>query len=204
MRCCWRWLRTPASVCRSKSWRSAWSRGALRQISVRLPAALPEAVVSGPLLRETRSRIEGDERVYECSFQTEVLDRAALTFDLDLPLTAELEVPFVKVADASRLTRWFVLDNASAREAKIATQTALETVAREAVPYLPAGLARPQFFRATGDGDAEAGVSAAHQHGRQRGAGDTGGPDHGVAGGWRALGHRAVLADQPLAAVPAG
>jgi hypothetical protein len=128
-------------------------QGALRQISVRLPAALPEAVVSGPLLRETRSRIEGDERVYECSFQTEVLDRAELTFDLDLPLTAELEVPFVKVADASRLTRWFVLDNASAREAKIATQTALETVAREAVPYLPAGLARPQFFRATGDGE---------------------------------------------------
>jgi hypothetical protein len=127
-------------------------QGAVRQISVRLPAALPEAVVSGPLLRETRSRIEGDERVYECSFQTEVLDRAALTFDLDLPLTAELDVPFVKVADASRLTRWFVLDNASAREAKIATQTALETVAREAVPYLPAGLARPQFFRATGDG----------------------------------------------------
>jgi len=127
-------------------------QGAVRQISVRLPAALPEAVVSGPLLRETRSRIDGAERVYECSLQTEVLDRAELTFDLDLPLTAELEVPFVKVAAASRLTRWFVLDNASAREAKIATQTALETVSREAVPYLPQGLARPQFFRATGDG----------------------------------------------------
>lgn len=127
-------------------------QGAVRQISVRLPATLPEAVVSGALLRETRSRIDGAERVYDCSFQTEVLDRAELTFDLDLPLTAELEVPFVKVADASRLTRWFVLDNASAREAKIAAQTALETVAREAVPYLPAGLARPQFFRATGDG----------------------------------------------------
>ena len=127
-------------------------QGAVRQISVRLPAALPEAVVSGPLLRETRSRIDGAERVYECSLQTEVLDRAELTFDLDLPLTAELDVPFVKVAGTSRLTRWFVLDNASAREAKTTTQTALEVVAREAVPYLPAGLARPQFFRATGDG----------------------------------------------------
>ncbi|MFN0078865.1 MAG: autotransporter-associated beta strand repeat-containing protein [Prosthecobacter sp.] len=127
-------------------------QGAIRQISVRLPAALPEAVVSGPLLRETRSRIEGAERVYECSLQTEVLDRAELTFDLDLPLTAELEVPFVKVPGAGRLTRWFVLDNFSAREAKITTQTALEAAAREAVPYLPLGLARPQFFRATGDG----------------------------------------------------
>ncbi|MDP1591135.1 MAG: hypothetical protein Q8M07_25495, partial [Prosthecobacter sp.] len=127
-------------------------QGAVRQINVRLPATLPEAVVSGPLLRETRSRIEGNERVYECSLQTEVLDRAELTFDHDLPLTAELEVPFVKVPGASRLTRWFALDNGSAREAKIATQTALETVAREALPYLPEGLARPQFFRATGDG----------------------------------------------------
>jgi autotransporter-associated beta strand protein len=128
-------------------------QGALRQISVRLPATLPEAVVSGSLLRETRSRIEGAERVYECSFQTEVLDRAELTFDLDLPLTAELDVPFVKVPGASRLTRWFVLDNGSAREAKIVNQTALEAAAREAVPYLPQGLARPQFFRATGDGE---------------------------------------------------
>ena len=127
-------------------------QGAVRQLSVRLPAALPEAVVSGPLLRETRSHIDGAERVYECSLQTEVLDRAELTFDLDLPLTAELDVPFVKVADASRLTRWFVLDNASAREAKIIAQTAQEEVAREAVPYLPASLARPKYFRATGDG----------------------------------------------------
>jgi tetratricopeptide (TPR) repeat protein len=127
-------------------------QGAVRQITVRLPAALPEAVVSGPLLRETRSRIEGPDRIYECSLQTEVLDRAELTFDLDLPLTAELDVPFVKIPDASRLTRFFVLDNASSRESKITTQTALEIVAREAVPYLPAGLARPQFFRATGDG----------------------------------------------------
>jgi len=127
-------------------------QGAVRQISVRLPATLPEAVVSGPLLRETRSRIEGNERVYECSLQTEVLDRAELTFDHDLPLTAELDVPFVKVPGAGRLTRWFALDNGSAREAKIANQTALEAVAREALPYLPQGLARPQFFRATGDG----------------------------------------------------
>ncbi len=127
-------------------------QGAVRSISVRLPATLPEAVVSGPLLRETRSRIDGTDRVYECSLQTEVLDRAELTFDLDLPLTTDLDVPFVKVADASRLTRWFVLDNASAREAKITTKTALEVVAREAIPYLPTGLNHPQFFRATGEG----------------------------------------------------
>jgi len=127
-------------------------QGALRQISLRLPAALPEAVVTGPLLREMRTRIENNERIYDCSFQTDVLDHAALTFDLDLPLSATLDVPFVKLPDAGRLTRWFVLDNASAREATITTQTFLEAVTRDALPYLPAGLASPKFFRATQDG----------------------------------------------------
>ncbi|MBL9180636.1 MAG: hypothetical protein JNN17_00725, partial [Verrucomicrobiaceae bacterium] len=127
-------------------------QGALRQVSLRLPAALPEAVVSGQLLREMRTRVENGERIYDCSFQTDVLDAAALTFDIDLPLGADFDVPFVKVADAGRLTRWFVLDNASAREAKITTKTALESVARDAVPYLPADLVRPEFFRATEDG----------------------------------------------------
>ncbi|MDZ4288353.1 MAG: hypothetical protein U0984_10365 [Prosthecobacter sp.] len=126
-------------------------QGALRQVSVRLPASLPEAAVSGPLLREMRTRVEGSERVYDCSFQTDVLDRAELTFDHDLPLTATLAVPLVKIADAQRLQRYFVLDNASAREAKVSDSAGLETVAREVLPYLPEGLARPQFYRATSD-----------------------------------------------------
>jgi hypothetical protein len=128
------------------------TQGALRQATIRLPAALPEAVVTGPLLRELRSRLEGSERIYDCSFQTDVLDRAELTFDHDLPLGAALTVPFVKVDSAERLTRYFVTDNVSAREASMAEKTALETVADAAMPYLPSGLARPQFYRATGDG----------------------------------------------------
>lgn len=127
-------------------------QGALRNVSLTLPAALPEAVVSGPLLREMRSRVEGGLRIYDCSFQSDVLDATTLTFDLDLPLSAELSVPFCTVPGAGRVTRWFVLDNASAREAKITTQTALEAATREQVPYLPTGMARPQFLRATGDG----------------------------------------------------
>jgi autotransporter-associated beta strand protein len=134
-------------------------QGALRNVSLTLPASLPEAVVSGPLLREMRSRIENGLRVYECSFQSDVLDATTLTFDLDLPLGAELNVPFATVPGAGRVTRWFVVDNASAREAKILTQRALEPSTREQVPYLPAGMARPQFFRATGDGELKLGYT---------------------------------------------
>ncbi|MCX6858156.1 MAG: hypothetical protein NTV80_25015, partial [Verrucomicrobia bacterium] len=128
------------------------SQGALRQATVRLPAALPEAVVTGPQLRELRSRVAGAERIYDVTFQTDILDRTELTFDHDLPLSAALEVPFVKVDAAERLARYFLTDNVSARESSISAKTALETVTGDALPYLPVGLARPQFFRATGDG----------------------------------------------------
>lgn len=134
-------------------------QGALRNVSLTLPASLPEAVVSGPLLREMRSRIENGLRIYECSFQSDVLDATTLTFDLDLSLGAELNVPFATVPGAGRVTRWFVVDNASAREAKILTQRALELSTREQVPYLPTGMARPQFFRATGDGELKLGYT---------------------------------------------
>lgn len=128
------------------------TQGAVRQVSVRLPATLPEAVVTGPLLREMRTRVVGAERIYDCSFQTDVLDHAELTFDHDLPLGADLVVPFVQVSNAEQLTRYFVTDNLSAREANVSEKTALETVARAAVPYLPTDLSRPQFYRATGEG----------------------------------------------------
>lgn len=127
-------------------------QGSLRSVAVRLPAALPEAVVTGPQLREISTRVEGDERVYDCAFQSDVLGHETLTFDHDLPLAAEVTVPFVKVAGAARLQRFFVLDNRSSRESRVVDSTGLSTAARETVPYLPGDLARPQFFRALGDG----------------------------------------------------
>jgi len=128
------------------------TQGALRQAVVRLPATLPEAVVTGPQLRELRSRVEGAVRIYECTFQSDVLDRAELTFDHDLPLGATLEVPFATVDAAERLTRYFVTDNVSAREASVAEKAGIESVSSDAMPYLPANLARPQFYRSTGAG----------------------------------------------------
>ncbi|MES2599164.1 MAG: hypothetical protein V4662_27805 [Verrucomicrobiota bacterium] len=128
------------------------TQGALRQATVRLPASLPEAVVTGPQLRELRSRVEGAVRIYDCTFQSDVLDQAELTFDHDLPLGASLQVPFANVDGAERITRYFVTDNVSAREASVAEKTGIESVSKDAMPYLPDDLVRPQFFRSTGAG----------------------------------------------------
>lgn len=127
-------------------------QGAPRQITVGLPAALPQAVVTGPLLRETRTRIEDGTRFYDCTLQSGALQRAELTFDHDLPLTSTFDAPFVQVPGARSLRRYFVLDDTSSRESRVAEAAALEEVARASVPWLPEGLARPRFYQATGEG----------------------------------------------------
>ncbi len=130
-------------------------QGAVKSVTVRLPASLPEAVVSGPALREVRTSVKDGERLYECAFQSDVLGSEALTFDHDLPLTPTLSVPFVKVDGVARLQRFFVTDNRSSRESRVTESTGLEPTTRQVVPYLPGDLALPQFFRAPAEGKLE-------------------------------------------------
>lgn len=127
-------------------------RGAIRALRLQLPASLPEARVTGPLLREMRSSITGETRNYECTFQTDVLDQTQLVLDLDLPLGSGLDAPFLAVPDAQQITRFVVLDNASSRESRVTNPAVLEKVTRESLPFLPDNLSRPEFFRGIGDG----------------------------------------------------
>lgn len=124
-------------------------QGAVKSLRVRLPAALPEATVQGALIREVRPRVDGEMREYEITFQSQggLLDHTELTFDMLLPLTdAELNVPFVEVPGAERLRRWFVLDNASARETCIVQSDGVESSTREALPYAPEKSAQPRYY----------------------------------------------------------
>ena len=124
-------------------------QGAVKSLRVRLPAVLPEATVRGALIREVRPRVDGEMRDYEITFQSQggLLDHTELTFDMLLPLTdAELNVPFVEVPGAERLRRWFVLDNASARETRIVQSDGVESSTREALPYAPEKSAQPRYY----------------------------------------------------------
>lgn len=125
-------------------------QGALNRVTVKLPAELPEATVKGEALREVQTRINGAVREYECSFQSDVLDRAALTFDMELPLSESLSLPMVEVSGVERLRRFFVLDNSSSRESKVVQETGLESCARNALPYVPEVLSQPAFYRGKG------------------------------------------------------
>ncbi len=125
-------------------------QGALKRVIVRLPKSLPEATVTGDQLRDMQSRVVGELREYECTFQSQggLLGSTALTFDMQLPLTdAELKLPFVEVADVERLRRFFVLDNSSSRESKTLQADGVDPCAKDALPYVPNVLTQPQFYQ---------------------------------------------------------
>jgi len=125
-------------------------QGALKRVLVRFPKSLPEATVTGDQLREVQSRIVGEMREYECTFQSQggLLGSTALTFDLQLPLTDEaLSVPFVEITEVERLRRFFVLDNSSSRESKTLQADGVDACAKEALPYLPNVATQPQFYQ---------------------------------------------------------
>lgn len=124
--------------------------GALGRVVVRLPSALPEAEVKGESLREVQTRVDGAWRDYDCSFQTEILNGTTLSFDITLPVGAELAVPFVQVTGAERLRRYFVLDNSSSRESRVLQAAGVEPCEKAALPYVPAVLAQPAFYQGKG------------------------------------------------------
>ncbi len=130
-------------------------QGALKHLVLRLPASLPEATVTGDQLREVQVHAAGALREYDCTFQSQggLLGNATVTLDMQLPLTdAELAAPFVEVADAGRLRRWFVLDNSSSRESKVLKSDGVDACARDALPYVPAVLTQPQYFQGRSSG----------------------------------------------------
>ena len=121
-------------------------QGAVGGVKVRLPKNLPEALVRGVLVRDAQSKIVGEFREYDVTFQTEALERADFTLDFDLPLDGEKILPVPIVDGASHANRFVIVDNASTREMKLDAGGTPSTV-KDAMPYLPDGLQRPQFFR---------------------------------------------------------
>lgn len=124
----------------------AVEQGVVGSVKVRLPKSLPEARVHGAMVREAQSRIAGESREYDVSFQTGVLDRVSFTMDVDLPLEGETSLPSVQVDGATRVGRFVIVDNAGAREMKLDPGGA-EAAVKESLPYLPEGLVRPEFLR---------------------------------------------------------
>jgi hypothetical protein len=123
-------------------------QGSIDRWSFSLPAAIPEARVLGEEVRETRSRVDGDRRVYEVQFQNDVYESVEFTAELELPNPGETVLPSIEFSGAQMTSGFVLTDNASEFEMKVKTG-GVDIAPVSEIPFLPelsksAGIYRAQ------------------------------------------------------------
>ncbi len=130
-------------------------QGSIERTSFSLPAALPEAKVTGAEVRETRSRVEGARRIYDVAFQNDVYDTVDFTVDVDLTMTEgkrgdrkvnEIALPAPEFPESQMTTGYVIADNASEYELKLETD-GVEPAQAAAIPWLPSVTKSAGIFR---------------------------------------------------------
>ncbi len=131
-------------------------QGSIERTTFSLPAALPEAKVTGPEVRETRTRVEGERRIYDVAFQNDVYDTVDFTVDVDLTMAEgkkpdgrkvnEIALPAPEFPESQLTTGYVIADNASEYELKLETDGA-EPAQASAIPWLPSVTKSAGIFR---------------------------------------------------------
>ena len=121
-------------------------QGSIDRATFTLPAPLPEARVSGGEVRETRSRVEGERRIYEVQFQDDVHESVDFTMDLDLPSPGTLALPAIGFPDAPLVSGYVLADNASEDEMKL-DSSGVDPAAESEIPWLPSLTKSAGIFR---------------------------------------------------------
>ena len=131
-------------------------QGSIERTSFSLPAALPEAHVTGAEVRETRSKVEGARRIYEVAFQNDVYDTVDFTVDVDLMMAEgkkpdgrkvnEITLPAPEFPEALITTGYVIADNASEYELKLETE-GTEKALPSVIPWLPSVTKSAGIFR---------------------------------------------------------
>jgi hypothetical protein len=121
-------------------------QGSVERMNFSLPAALPEAHVSGDEVRETRSHVDGGRRIYEVAFQNDVYETVDVQVDVDVAMTEgrrpdgrkvnELVLPAPAFPEAQIVTGYVLADNGSEFELKLETD-GVEQVPTTEIPWLP-------------------------------------------------------------------
>ena len=125
-------------------------QGSIDRASFSMPKSAPEGRVTGAEVRETRSRIEGERRVYEVQFQNDVYDSVEFSLDLEMPDPEEAELPAIKFPDAQMTTGFVLTENVSEYEMHLKTSGVDPATATE-VPFLPALTKGAGVFRVQPD-----------------------------------------------------
>ena len=111
-------------------------QGSIDRAEFALSAGVPEPRVTGGEVRETRSRVEGDRRIYEVQFQNDVYESVEFTADMELPNPGEVTLPAVAFPGAQMTSGFVLTDNASEFEMKLKTSGTDPAPVSE-IPFLP-------------------------------------------------------------------
>jgi len=121
-------------------------QGSVDHVRFALPATLPEVRVSGGDVRETRSAVQGADRVYDVQFQSDVYESVEFAFETEVPSAGEWNLPALTFPDAQRSTGYVMVDNASEGEMKIES-SGVDTAPPAEVPWLPDLSRNARIFR---------------------------------------------------------
>ncbi|MEI8342864.1 MAG: hypothetical protein WCH43_15170, partial [Verrucomicrobiota bacterium] len=116
-------------------------------VSFRLPASAPEARVTGGNVRETTSKVEGDWRIYQVAFQTDLIDRTDFTVDFELPGEGKVSLPAFELLNLERSEGFVIVDNASQYEMQV-DPAKLDAAQSSQIPFLPQTSRNARIFRA--------------------------------------------------------
>ncbi|MDB6172360.1 MAG: hypothetical protein JWL59_1671 [Chthoniobacteraceae bacterium] len=116
--------------------RLSLKQGSLDHAVFTLPAALPEARVLGVDVRETRSRVEGDQRIYEVRFQNEIDSAVEFSFEVELANPGEVALPPLLFPEMHTASGYVLADNASDSEMKLKS-SGVDPAPLSEIPWLP-------------------------------------------------------------------
>ncbi len=125
-------------------------QGSIDRVTFSLPAGVNEARVSGDEVREVRSRVEGDRRIYEVQFQNDVYEAVEFTADLELPNPGKVALPGIAFPEAQMTSGYVLADNASEYEMKI-EKSGVDSAPSEEIPFLPDLSKNASIFRTQPD-----------------------------------------------------
>ena len=125
---------------------AAW-QGSTGGVTFKLPAAAPEARVTGENVRETTSGTDGDWRVYHVIFQHDLTDSTEFTVDLDLPAGGKTALPSFEMQEMDRSGGFVIVDNASEAEMQV-EPSGLDVAQKCEIPFLPEISRNARLFRA--------------------------------------------------------
>lgn len=111
-------------------------QGAFDRATFSLPATLPEARVSGDEVRETRSRVEGERRIYEVQFQNDISEQLEFTIDAEAPNPGETPLPAIAFPEAQFINGFVLADNASEYELRLRS-SGVDPALTSDIPWLP-------------------------------------------------------------------